>query len=64
MMPSQEDFLVRYLGQNTYKIFFSETSKIKYPKNDEISLIKDQDLFYYLDLNSENTLTITNENIL
>lgn len=54
-------------------IYFLETSKIKHLKNIifiendkflETSLVKDQDLFYYLNLNSKDAPTITNKNIL
>lgn len=71
-MPSQKDFLVDYSSQNTYKIYFPKTSKIKhlrdiiFIKNDkslETSLAENRDLFYYSKLNSKNTLITTNENV-
>lgn len=72
MMLSRKSFLVGYSGQNTYKIYFPETSKIEhlkdiiFMKNDkslETFLAENQDLFYYPDLNSENIPTTMNKNI-
>lgn len=72
IISSQEGFLVGYLSQNIYKIYFLENGKIEHLKNVifienykllEKSLAKNRDLFYYPDFNSKNTSTTIDKNI-
>lgn len=69
---SQKSFLVIYLGQNIYKIYFLKAYKTKHLKNIiyiknnkflEIFFTKNRDLFHHPDFNSEDTLKIMNKNV-
>ena len=61
VMPSREGFLVGYLGQNIYKIYFPETGKIERLRDitfmeDDQPLetpLPDQESFYYPDFASD-----------
>lgn len=71
-MLSKEGFLVVYLGQNTFKIYFLKIYKTKYLKNIiyiknnkflEIFLAKNRDSFHYPNFKLEDTSRIINKNI-
>ena len=66
MVPSRKGFLVGYLGQNIYKIYFPETGKIQQLRDITIieddqllaTLLPDQETFSYPDFASNEVSPI------